>query len=55
MSKKDDAFVALCDWLKHMADETNAGRAFVDFKKDDGSNIRIEYKPAKKGGSNERI
>ena len=41
-------FSALIDWLKTIADKSNAGRAYVDFLQDDGALIRIEYKPAKR-------
>lgn len=48
MEDVNNAFVALCDYLKNMADKTNAGRAYVDFTCEDGSVFRIEYKPSKK-------
>lgn len=41
-------FFALIDWIKTIADKSNAGRAYVDFLQDDGALIRIEYKPAKR-------
>lgn len=49
MGENDNAFVVLCDYLKNMADKTNAGRAYVDFTKENGDVFRVEYKPAKKG------
>lgn len=48
MDNKNSDFVALCDYLKNLADRTNAGRAFVDFTKDNGDVFRIEYIPSSK-------
>lgn len=48
MSKENDPFVAICEWLKHMGDSTNAGRAYIDFTRDNGDVFRIEYLPSKK-------
>lgn len=48
MDKENDAFIAVCEYLKHMADATKAGRAFVDFTKENGDIFRIEYLPSKK-------
>lgn len=39
----------LFNFLKHLGDESNAGRAFVEFTIDDGGVFRIEYKRSKKG------
>ena len=36
------------DYLKHFADESGAGRAYVDLECEDGSKFSIEYKPSKK-------
>lgn len=41
-------FGRLCDYLKDMADRSNAGRAYVDFKLENGDVFRVEYKPSKK-------
>lgn len=49
MKDENNAFVALCDYLKNMADKTNAGRAYIDFTKENGDVFRIEYKRSKKG------
>lgn len=48
MSMKKDLFIQLCEELKRMADSTNAGRAYVEFKREDGDIFRVEYKPSKK-------
>lgn len=42
-------FVALCDYLKHMAVSTNTGRAYIAFSQGNGDVFRIEYKRSKKG------
>lgn len=52
MSNKKDLFIQLCEELKRMADSTNAGRAYVDFKRENGDIFRVEYKPKKKGSNN---
>lgn len=52
MSNKKDLFIQLCEELKRMADSTNAGRAYVEFKREDGDIFRVEYKPNKKGAKN---
>lgn len=41
-------FGKLVDYLKNLADGTNAGKAWVDFSFEDGSAVRIEYKPTKR-------
>lgn len=55
MQEKEDYFVALCEWLKSIADGTKAGRAYIDFTRENGDVFRIEYIPNKKGGKNARV
>lgn len=55
MEEKEDAFTAVCRFLKDMADKANAGKAYVDFTTENGDVFRIEYKPAKKGAKNGSI
>ncbi len=47
MEEKSD-LVELCNHLERMAKSTNAGRAYVDFTRENGDVFRIEYKPFKK-------
>lgn len=35
-------------FLKDFADKANAGKAYVDFTKENGDVFRIEYKPNRK-------
>lgn len=48
MEEENNAFVVLCDYLKNMADKSNAGRAYIDFTKENGDVYRIEYKRSNK-------
>lgn len=48
MSDKNSDFEVLCDYLRDMANKTNAGRAYVDFTLENGDVFRVEYKPSKK-------
>lgn len=43
-----EVFMQLVEELKRLTESTNAGRGYVDFTRDDGSVIRVEYKPSKK-------
>lgn len=48
MKEEDITFVALCEYLEDMAVKTNAGRAYIDFTKENGDVFRIEYKRSNK-------
>lgn len=54
MSDKNSDLDVLCDYLKDMAYETNAGRAYVDFTMENGYVFRVEYKQSKKS-DHERV
>lgn len=43
-----EVFMQLVEELKRLTESTNAGRGYVDFTREDGSVIRVEYKPSKK-------
>ena len=45
--EKQDTFVTLCEQLKRIADNTNAGKAYIDFTRENGDVFRVEYKRAK--------
>lgn len=47
MEEKSD-LVELCNHLEKMAKFTNAGRAYVEFTRENGDIFRVEYKPNKK-------
>lgn len=42
--------MTLIEWLKDLGKRSNAGSAYVEFTCDDGSIIRLEWKPAEKKG-----
>lgn len=48
MSNKNNELEVLCDFLRDMAYNTNAGRAYVDFTMENGDVFSVEYKPSKK-------
>jgi hypothetical protein len=49
MDNENNVYDTLFDYLKDLAERTNAGCASVEMYRINGDVIRIEYKPSKKG------
>ena len=48
MDNENSDLAALCEYLKDIADRSNAGRAYIEFTRENGDVFRVEYKPSKK-------